>query len=158
MKLQSSGQSSSQKENFFCNSKKPLKKIFNFSRGKLFCMKSKVCLKYFVHDCSPVLTHNYLFYLTTMWFSQSSELLIYFSLENLTSIIRTGQPVLVDLKGLINSTVTALSQMALLKQLTSQPTRILDIDFHCTAPLDLLISYLFLQYLLCSSFLSNGKF
>ena len=83
-------------------------------------MKSKVCLKYFVHDCSPVLTHNYLFYLTSMWFSQSTQLLIYFSLENLTSIIRTGQPVLVDLKGLINSAVTALSQMALLKQLTSQ--------------------------------------
>ena len=83
-------------------------------------MKSKVCLKYFVHDCRPVLTRNYLFYLTSMWFSQSTQLLIHFSLENLTSIITTGQPVLVDLKGLINSAVTVLSQMSLLKQLTSQ--------------------------------------
>ena len=61
-----------------------------------------------------------LFYLTQMGLSQSTQLLIYFSFENLTSIIRTGQPVLLELKGLINSAIIIMSQMTLLKWLTSQ--------------------------------------
>ena len=60
------------------------------------------------------------------------------SLETLTSIIRTGLPILVQLIDLVNSAIIFLSQMTLLRWLTfllgSQP------DSHSPALLDLFIS------------------
>ena len=52
-------------------------------------------------------------------FSRSTHLLImYLSLETLTSNIRTGLPILVELIGLVNSVMIFLSQMTLLRWLT----------------------------------------
>ena len=45
-------QPSYQNENFFNTSKKRKKEKFNFSRSFLFHMKTRVYLKYFVHDCT----------------------------------------------------------------------------------------------------------
>ena len=53
-----------------------------------------------------------------MRFSQSTHLLMFLSLETLTSIIRTGLPILVELIDLVNSVIFFLSQMTLLKWLT----------------------------------------
>ena len=52
-----------------------------------------------------------------MRFSRSTHLL-FLSLETLTSIIRTGLPILVELIDLVNSVATFLSQMTLLRWLT----------------------------------------
>ena len=52
-----------------------------------------------------------------MRFSQSNHLLC-LSLETLTSIIRTGLPILVELIDLVNSVIIFLSQTSLLKWLT----------------------------------------
>ena len=52
-----------------------------------------------------------------MRFSQSTHLL-FLSLETLTSIIRTGLPILVELIDLVNSVIIFLSQMTLLRWLT----------------------------------------
>ena len=52
-----------------------------------------------------------------MRFSRSTHLLL-LSLENLTSIIRTGLPILVELIDLVNSVIIFLSQMTLLRWLT----------------------------------------
>ena len=73
-----------------------------------------------------------------MRFSQSTHLLMFLSLETLTSIIRTGLPIPVELIDLVNSVITFLSQMTLLRWLTfllrSQT------DFHSPALLDLFLS------------------
>ena len=53
-----------------------------------------------------------------MRFSRSTHLLMFLSLETLTSIIRTGLPILVELIDLVNSAIIFLSQMTLLKWLT----------------------------------------
>ena len=53
-----------------------------------------------------------------MRFSQSTLQLICFSLETLTSIIRTGLPILVELMDLVNSVIIFLSQTNLLRWLT----------------------------------------
>ena len=53
-----------------------------------------------------------------MKFSQSTHLLICLSLETLTSIIRTGLPILVELIDLVNSIIIFLSQTTLLRWLT----------------------------------------
>ena len=53
-----------------------------------------------------------------MRFSRSTHLLMFLSLETLTSIIRTGLPILVELIDLVNSVITFLSQMTLLRWLT----------------------------------------
>ena len=53
-----------------------------------------------------------------MRFSRSTHLLMCLSLETLTSIIRTGSPILVELIDLVNSVIIFLSQMTLLKWLT----------------------------------------
>ena len=50
--------------------------------------------------------------------SQSTHLLMFLSLEALTSIIRTGLPILVKLIDLVNSVLIFLSQMTLLRWLT----------------------------------------
>ena len=48
-------------------------------------------------------------------FSQSNHLLMCFSLETLTSIIRIGSPILMELIDLVNSVIIFLSQMTLLR-------------------------------------------
>ena len=53
-----------------------------------------------------------------MRFSPSTHLLMFLSLETLTSIIRTGLPILVELIHLVNYVITFLSQMTLLRWLT----------------------------------------
>ena len=53
-----------------------------------------------------------------MRFSRSTHLLMYLSLETLTSIIRTGLPIPVELIDLVNPFIIFLSQTALLKWLT----------------------------------------
>ena len=58
-----------------------------------------------------------LFHLTQMRFSRSTHLL-FLSLETLTSIIRTGLPILVELIDLVNSVIIFLFQMTLLRWLT----------------------------------------
>ena len=55
-----------------------------------------------------------------MRFSQSTHLLMFLSLGTLTSIIRTGLPIPVELIDLVNSVITFLSQMTLLRWLTFQ--------------------------------------
>ena len=67
-----------------------------------------------------------------MRFSQSTLLLIFLSLETLTSIIRTVLPILVELINLVNS--NGLTQMA------NFSTCILDCDSHSPALLDLFLS------------------
>ena len=46
-----SAQSSCKNQNFVNTSKKLLKNKLNFSDDKLFHMKTRVSLKYFVNDC-----------------------------------------------------------------------------------------------------------
>ena len=74
-----------------------------------------------------------------MRFSRSTHLLIFLSLETLTSIIRTGLPILVELIDQVNSVIIFLSQMTLLKWLTcllgSQ-----DCDSHGPTLLDLFLT------------------
>ena len=53
-----------------------------------------------------------------MRFSRSTHLLMCLSLETLTSIIRTGSPILVELMDLVNSVTIFLSQTTLLRWLT----------------------------------------
>ena len=71
-----------------------------------------------------------------MRFSQSTHLLMFFSSKTLTSIIRTGLPILVELIHLANSVIIAND----LTQLVNFPTQILDCDSHSPTLLDLLIS------------------
>ena len=59
-----------------------------------------------------------LFHITWIRFSRSSHLLMFLSLETLTSIIRTGLPILVELIDLVNSVIIFLSQITLLRWLT----------------------------------------
>ena len=56
-----------------------------------------------------------LFHLPWMRFSRSTHLLMCFSLEILTSIIRTGLPILVELIDLVNSAIIFLFQTTLLR-------------------------------------------
>ena len=53
-----------------------------------------------------------------MRFSRSTHLLMFLSLETLTSIISTGLPLLVEQIDLVNSVIIFVSQMALLRWLT----------------------------------------
>ena len=72
-----------------------------------------------------------------MRFSQSTHLL-FLSLETLTSIIRIGLPILVELKDFVNCYNFSISND--LTQMVNFPTRIPDCDFHSPALLDLFIS------------------
>ena len=72
-----------------------------------------------------------------MRFSRSTHLLMFLSLETLTSIIMTGLPILVELIDLVNSVITFLSKMT---QMINFPTGIPDCDSHSPALLDLFIS------------------
>ena len=70
-----------------------------------------------------------------MRFSRSTHLL-FLSLETLTSITRTGLPILVELIDLVNSVIISND----LTQMVNFPTRIPDCDSHSPALLDLFIS------------------
>ena len=74
-----------------------------------------------------------------MRFSQSTHLLIFLSLENLTAIARTGLPILVELINLVNSVIIFLSQTTLLRWLTF-PLGSLTVTLNSPALLDLFIS------------------
>ena len=73
-----------------------------------------------------------------MRFSRSTHLLILLSLETLTSIIKTGLPILVELIDLVNS--YNFSRSNDLNQMVNFPTQIHDCDCQMPAVLDLLIS------------------
>ena len=70
-----------------------------------------------------------------MRFSQSTHLLMCLSLETLTSIIRTGLPILVELIDLVNSVIISND----LTQMVNFPTWIPDCDSHSPALLDISI-------------------
>ena len=70
-----------------------------------------------------------------MRFSQSTHLLMCLSLETLTSIIRTGLPILVELIELVNSVIISND----LTQMVNFPTWIPDCDSHSPALLDISI-------------------
>ena len=67
-----------------------------------------------------------------MRFSRSTHLLMFLCLETITSIIRTGLPILVELIDLVISND--------LTQMVNFPTWVPDCDFHSPAVLDLFIS------------------
>ena len=71
-----------------------------------------------------------------MRFSQSTHLLMFLSLETLTSITRTGLPILVELIKLVNSVIISND----LTRMVDFPTRIPDCDSHSPALLDLFLS------------------
>ena len=79
-----------------------------------------------------------------MRFSRSTHLLMFLSLETLTSIIRTGLPILVELIKLVNSVIIFVSNVFNISndvtQMVNFPTRIPDFDSHSLALLDLFIS------------------
>ena len=70
-----------------------------------------------------------------MRFSRSTHLLMCLSFETLTSIIRTGYPILVELIDLVNSAI-----ISLISQMVNFPAQIPDSDCHSPALLDLFIS------------------
>ena len=72
-----------------------------------------------------------------MRFYQSTHLL-FLSLETLTPIIRTGLPILVELKDFMNCYNFSISND--LTQMVNFPTRISDCDSHSPALLDLFLS------------------
>ena len=74
-----------------------------------------------------------------MRFFRSTHLLMLLSSENLTSIIRTGLPILVELIDLVNS-VNNFSISNDLTQMVNFPTQISDCDSHSPALLDLFLS------------------
>ena len=74
-----------------------------------------------------------------MRFSRSTHLLMFLSLETLTSITTTGLPILVELIELVNSVIT-FSISNDLTQMVNFPTRTPDCDSHSPALLDLFIS------------------
>ena len=73
-----------------------------------------------------------------MRFSRSTHLLMFLSLETLTSIIRTGLPILVELIDLVNCYNFSISND--LTQMVNFPTRIPDCDSHSPALLDFFLS------------------
>ena len=73
-----------------------------------------------------------------MWSSRSTHLQMCLSSETLTSIIRTGLPILVELIDLVNCYIFSISND--LTQMVNFPTRIADCDFHCPALLDFFLS------------------
>ena len=77
-----------------------------------------------------------------MRFSRSTHLLMFLSLETLTSIIKTGLPILVELIDLVNS-VIMLEPVIILNDLTQMvnfPTRIPNCNSHSPVVSDLFFS------------------
>ena len=79
------------------------------------CLNSFSSINHLLQLCARFLI---LFHLTQMGFSRSTHLLMFLSLETLTSIIRTGLLILVEMIYLVNFVITFLSQMTLLRWLT----------------------------------------
>ena len=79
------------------------------------CLTSFFSIDHLLRLCARFLI---LFPLTEMRFSPSTHLLMFLSLETLTSIRRTGLPILVELIDLVNSVTFFLSQVTLLRWLT----------------------------------------
>ena len=75
-----------------------------------------------------------------MRFSRSTHLLMFLSLEILTSIIRIGLRILVELIDLVNFIIIFLSELTLLRLLTYFSTWIPDCDSHSPAHLNLFLS------------------
>ena len=75
-----------------------------------------------------------------MRFSWSTHLLTCLSLGTLTSIIRTGLPILVEVIDLVNSVIISVIISNNLTQIVNFPTRIPDCDSHSPALLDLFLS------------------
>ena len=73
-----------------------------------------------------------------MRFSRSAHLPIFLSLETLTSIIRIGLPILVELIHLVNFVIIFFTSNDLI-QMVNFPTRIPDCDFHSPGLLDLFL-------------------
>ena len=80
-----------------------------------------------------------------------------FVFGTLTSIIRTGLPILVELIDLVNSVIIFLSQMTF-TQMVNFLTRIPDCDPHSPALLDLFLFSDASIYLFHNGFPSIGKF
>ena len=83
-----------------------------------------------------------------MRFSRSTHLLMFLSLETLTSVIRTGLPILVEPIDLVNYYNFSFSN-----DLTQMATWISDCDSHSPALLDLFLSSVFYN-----GFRSSGIF
>ena len=79
------------------------------------CLSSFSSIDHLLCFCAQFLI---LFHLISMRFSRSTHLLMFFSLETLTSIMRTGLPILVELIDLTNSVIIFLSHMTLLRWLS----------------------------------------
>ena len=79
-----------------------------------------------------------LFHLTQMRFSLSTHWLMFLSLETLTSIIRTGLPILVELIDLLNSNNFSVSND--LTRMVNFPAQIPDFYSHSPALFDLFLS------------------
>ena len=79
-----------------------------------------------------------LFHLTQMRLSRLTNLPMCLSLETLMPIIRTDQPILVELIDLVNSNNFSISND--LTQMVNFPTQICDCDSHIPALLNLFIS------------------
>ena len=113
------------------------------------CLTSFSSIDHFLCLCAWFLV---LFHLTQMRFSRSTHLVMFLSFKTLTSIIRTGLPILAELIDLVNCVIIFLSQMTLLRWLTfllGSQTVILIV---------LLFWIYFFQYLFYNEFLSIGKF
>ena len=83
-----------------------------------------------------------------MRFSRSTHLLMFLSLETLTSIIRTGLPILMDRPDRPGELCYNFSISNDLTQMVNFPTRILDFDSYCPALLDL---FLYSDASICST-------
>ena len=88
--------------------------VFNW----LYFSQCLTCFSFMDHLLQLCAQCLILLHLTQTMFSRSTHLLIVLSLETLTSTIRTGLPILVELIDLVNSAIIFLSKMILLKLLT----------------------------------------
>ena len=81
------------------------------------CLSSFSSIDQFLYLCAQFLI---LFHLIYMRVSRSTHLLMFLSLETLTTILKTGLPVLVELIDLVNSFIIFLFQTTLIRWLTFQ--------------------------------------
>ena len=88
------------------------------------------------NSADSYLFFRFLFHLTYMRFSRSTHLLMFLSLETLTSIIRTGLPIPLELIDLVNAVIILND----LTQMVNFSIRIPDYAFHSPALLDLFLS------------------
>ena len=106
-----------------------------FQPALLHCITSFSSIDHLLHLCTKFLI---IFHLTQARLSRSNHLLFLF-LETLKSIIRTGLPILVELKDLVNSShIFSISND--LTQTVTFPTWISDCDSNSPALLDFFLS------------------